>query len=278
MVTQEQSYVLVVFFVYMGLEVFIVEVRITCKADSFLPLDKIKDFQGELKTRTISDIEHLISSIERHGFAFPFFIWKQPDGTCSCLDGHGRIMALTQMKKEGYEIPELPVVYIEAENENEARTKLIQINTVTGRFTEGGFRDLVKDIPDLDLSQYTYPDLDLKRIEQEMEVLQRAKENIESDSSWKSEFANVGYMDEEVAKKAKAGYENGGGVTASVSGNSVPSHTQSNIANNGENETQEVIGVSATQYGQEDTPKEIVVYCPDCGEEFVVTYNGGENE
>lgn len=254
------------------------EVRITCKSDSFLPLDKIKDFQGELKTRTISDVEHLISSIERHGFAFPFFIWKQPNGTCSCLDGHGRIMALTQMQKEGYVIPELPVVYIEAENENEARTKLIQINTVTGRFTEGGFRDLVKDIPDLDLSQYTYPDLDLKRIEKEMEVLQKAKENIESDKNWKSEFADVGFMDEEIEKKAKAGYENGGGVTASVSGNSSTSNTQSASTNSGETETPEVIGVSATQYGQNDIPDEIVVYCPECGEEFVVDCKGDKNE
>lgn len=154
-------------------------IRITCEVKNKLSLDEIADFQGNLKVRTAEDVEHIISSIERFGFSFPFFIWVRPDGEKCCLDGHGRILALKQMRAEGYDIPMLPVVEVEAEDEAEARRKLIMINTQSGNYSEVGFRDLVKDIPDLDLASFTFPDLDLVKIDNDLAVLRKAKEQIE---------------------------------------------------------------------------------------------------
>ena len=245
-------------------------VRIACKADTFLPFTQIKDFQGELKSRTQDDVEHLIASIERHGFAFPFFVWRQPDGTCSCLDGHGRIMALTQMQREGYEIPELPVVYIDAENENEARTKLIHINVVSGRFTDVGFRDLVKDIPDLDLAEYNYPELDLERLDEEMKILAQAQQNIQTnvDVAWEGDFSDIAF----------------GGDSVLASDTSVSSASEQTIISPESAETPTVVGSASTEYGnvtgtgegesdsKEETVKEMVVYCPECGETFIFKY------
>ena len=267
------------------------KIRITCKADTFLPFTQIKDFQGELKSRTQDDIEHLITSIERHGFAFPFFVWRQPNGTCSCLDGHGRIMALNQMQREGYEIPELPVVYVDAASEGEARTKLIQINAVTGRFTDSGFRELVKDIPDLDLSAYNYPDLDLNRITTELSILKQAEENIKNDLNveWEKELQNVDVNSESFRAK----YAPGVSVSAPSSANNDPSVS---VSSNGENAS--IVGASSTVYGekptfavgpdssgnplenkdhyvQQTTPtgeREIILYCPECGESWVYKY------
>ena len=151
---------------------------ITCHAADHLPYQQIKDFQGNLKARTSEDIDHLIYSIETYGFSFPFYLWRQPDGTCSCLDGHGRLRALAQMERNGYEIPELPVVYIDADNEADARTKLIQINTLTGSYTETGMRELVRDLPGVDLTSFTFPGIDLSRVQFELGVLRSAEESI----------------------------------------------------------------------------------------------------
>ncbi len=250
-------------------------VRIACKADTFLPFTQIKDFQGELKSRTQDDVEHLITSIERHGFAFPFFVWRQPDGTCSCLDGHGRIMALTQMQREGYEIPELPVVYIDAESENEARTKLIHINVVSGRFTDVGFRDLVKDIPDIDLADYNYPELDLERLDAEMKILAQAQQNIQTDVdvAWEGDFSDVAF---------------GGDSSAFSSSSDSVSSSGQTIINPDAAETPTVVGSAATEYSNEsdgkegdvedDGIRELVVYCPECGETFIFKYNKDPNK
>lgn len=267
------------------------KIRIACKADTFLPFTQIKDFQGELKSRTQDDIEHLIASIERHGFAFPFFVWRQPNGTCSCLDGHGRIMALNQMQREGYDIPELPVVYIDAASESEARTKLIQINAITGRFTDTGFRELVKDIPDLDLSNYNYPELDLNRITTELSVLKQAEENIKNDlnAEWDKELLNADVNSESFREKFAP--------ETSVSASSRPSNDTAAPASSN-SESPSVVGASSTVYGENRTyavgpdetgnplenqvhyvgqinnvgEKEIVLYCPECGESWVYKY------
>lgn len=157
------------------------KIKVTCDSDEFLPYKVIRDFQGNLKERTQDDVDHLISSIEHFGFSFPFYVWRQPDGTCSCLDGHGRLLALAQMEREGYEIPELPVVYIDADDESDARLKLIYINTVSGSYSKVGFCDLIKEIPEIDLSEYHFPELDLKKIEEEMKLLWDADNMLQSE-------------------------------------------------------------------------------------------------
>lgn len=257
-------------------------VTVTCKADTFLPFQQIQDFQGELKLRTQDDIDHLVSSIERHGFSFPFFVWRQPDGTCSCLDGHGRILALKQLESEGWEIPELPVVYIDAADEAEARTKLIQINVVSGKFTEVGFRDLVKDIPDLDLAEYTYPDLDLEKLDAEMKLLAQAQMSIQEpvDTSWDETFGDVSFDTTSFGENVNSAVSDDPdapvppmptgtpgvvGTASTVIGGEIP-----------------VSPVSPDKVGLEDAEeaengvKELVVYCPECGGSFLLKYDGEE--
>ena len=251
------------------------KVKISCSADTFLPFTKIKDFQGELKSRTQEDVDHLIYSIDRHGFAFPFFVWKQPNGTCSCLDGHGRIMALTQMQREGYEIPELPVVYIEATDENDARTKLLHINVASGKYTDSGFKELVKDIPDLDLSDYNYPEIDLEQISKELGMLEKAQQNIEVTTDMTEVFDEVEYEpNKESGNKNRSLGSSGSGSNLSGS----PSPTSDT---NPPSDLPSVVGESSTLYGEEQQfciedvnaeEKEIVVCCPDCGETFIYKY------
>jgi DNA modification methylase len=120
-------------------------IRISCKVSDFLPLDEIKEFQGNFKKRTKKEIDQIITSIIKFGFSFPMFTW-QHEGNNWCLDGHGRILALREMKKQGTEIPDLPVVFIEAENEAEAKQKILRLNSQYGLIDIEGFRQFVEGL------------------------------------------------------------------------------------------------------------------------------------
>lgn len=109
-------------------------IRIECKGADVLPLDAIEDFQGNLKKRGNKEIDAIITSIEKYGFSFPFFVWNG-DGHNRCLDGHGRLQALAEMRRRGESLPLFPVAYIHAQDEAEAKQKLLRLNSQYGQMT-----------------------------------------------------------------------------------------------------------------------------------------------
>lgn len=121
------------------------KVEIKCKGAGVLDIAQIVDFQGNLKRRGIEDIEKLKTSILKYGFSFPFFIWVN-NGINYCFDGHGRLMALKELRKEGYSVPELPVVYVEAKDEDEAKQKLLRLNSQYGQMTLESVLDFAKGL------------------------------------------------------------------------------------------------------------------------------------
>jgi hypothetical protein len=127
-------------------------IRVTCEAEKTLPLDAIEEFQGKLKKRSKKDIAKIRASIEKWGFTFPFFIWKSDEHNY-CLDGHGRIQALVEMRQEGIDLPQLPVVYIDAADDAEAKAKLLQLNSRYGVIDEAGLAEFIDGL-DIDLSDF----------------------------------------------------------------------------------------------------------------------------
>lgn len=109
-------------------------IKIQCKGADLLPLDAIEDFQGNLKKRSKKEIDQIITSIQKYGFSFPFFVWNG-DGHNRCLDGHGRIQALCELRKQGYSLPLFPVAYIDAVDESEAKQKLLRLNSQYGQMS-----------------------------------------------------------------------------------------------------------------------------------------------
>jgi hypothetical protein len=139
-------------------------ISITCSYDDLCPVSEIVPFQGKIKKRKPKQLERIISSIEQYGFSFPFFVWRN-QGKKFCIDGHGRLLALAEMSKRGYTIPPLPVVYIEAQNEKEARRKLIEVNNINGTFNKNAFTSFVADFAEtLDFETMFIPTLDLSGI------------------------------------------------------------------------------------------------------------------
>ena len=140
------------------------KIEINCTGSDTIQLHELTEFQGELKERSAGDVEKIIKSIKKHGFSFPFFVWKN-DGKNNVLDGHGRLMALKQMAAAGEEIPALPCVYISAKNEAEAKEKLLKLNSQYGHMTADSVADFL-DGMEIELDDLALPDgvLDLSGI------------------------------------------------------------------------------------------------------------------
>lgn len=121
------------------------EVRLTCKTADYLDLDEITPFQGRFKLRTEKDIKVLANYILEQGFSCPFFIWPN-NGKNMILDGHGRFLALDYLRSNGYTIPKLPVVMVEADDEPHARLKVLELNNVNGEFSKEVLLDYAREL------------------------------------------------------------------------------------------------------------------------------------
>lgn len=110
-------------------------IEIKCKAADLLPIDAILEFQGNLKKISKDNLRKLKTRIIEDGFIVPFFIWEDA-GDYKVLDGHQRLAALIALRQEGYDIPLLPVAYIEAKDEAEARRRLLSITSQYGEFEQ----------------------------------------------------------------------------------------------------------------------------------------------
>lgn len=138
------------------------QIQIHCKGTSILPLDSLQNFQGNLKELRESEYKKLRKSIEKYGFRFPIFVWKN-----YILDGHQRIFTLKKMISEGWSIDPIPIVEIEAENEREAKHLVLLISSRYGHVTDWGLYEFIMtselnfdelkeeiDLPEIDFEKF----------------------------------------------------------------------------------------------------------------------------
>ncbi len=153
-------------------------IRISCSTSNTLPFSSIEEFQGNLKKRSKNEILKIITSILKYGFSFPFFIWKDGERN-RCLDGHGRLLALSEMQQRHYfldaegklsdddrepiSIPDLPIVYIDAADEAEAKQKVLRLNSCYGVLDAEGFAEFTAGL-EVDWDELMLPSGDLFEI------------------------------------------------------------------------------------------------------------------
>lgn len=105
------------------------------------PVSSLEPFQGDLKELTEREYKKLKKSILENGLIVPFFVWLE---TGKLLDGHQRSRVFT---REGWSL-DVPVVYISADNEQDAKQKLLIISSQYGRMTQDGFDAFTFDLDD----------------------------------------------------------------------------------------------------------------------------------
>jgi hypothetical protein len=118
---------------------------IKCKAHQLEPIDRLLEFQGNLKRLSEKNREKLIGSICTKGFIAPLFVWDDA-GDWKLLDGHQRLKTLIWMREHGWDIPLLPVDIIEAEDEQDAKRKLLAITSQYGEFDIDGYMEFTDGI------------------------------------------------------------------------------------------------------------------------------------
>ena len=130
--------------------------RVTCKTEDHLPYEEITLLQGGLKERTDEQVDKICRSVIKHGWAFPDFIWHG-EGKNWCLDGHGRQAAIPRLIEMGYDIPPIPIVYVQAKDKAEAKELLLKCISQFGTVTKKGFLDFVDF--DLDHLDFEIPNI-----------------------------------------------------------------------------------------------------------------------
>ena len=144
-------------------------ISIKCETKETLNIAEMKVFQGALKERTDVDYDKIKLSIIKFGFSFPFFLWKDKDGNNYLIDGTGRFETLCKMQKDGYLIPDLPVVFIQCKDKKEAKQKLLRLNSQYGKMTKESVLEFAEDI-DLNFDEIALPDtvIDFSDSEEEL--------------------------------------------------------------------------------------------------------------
>jgi hypothetical protein len=123
------------------------EIEIKCQGADTLPIDLILEFQGGLKKLSSSNRDKLMKSILSEGFIAPLFVWDDA-GDYRLLDGHQRIATLVYMREQGWNIPLLPVVHVQADSEADAKRKLLQITSQFGEFDMSELQSWIDELGD----------------------------------------------------------------------------------------------------------------------------------
>lgn len=140
-------------------------IAIKCKTGFDLSHTQLHDFQGELKELPEENYERLKREIINTGFAFAPHAWQNPsDQNWYLCDGHQRVNTLKRMTEEGWTVPSIPIVPVEAASYEEAKRRVLQGVSQYGVMTENGLKAFLIDskisIPDVKLS-FDFPTIDL---------------------------------------------------------------------------------------------------------------------
>jgi DNA modification methylase len=145
------------------------EVQIKCKGSMTLELEQLEPFQGNLKDLSKENYNKLRKQIIELGFSEPICVWKN-EGKYNILNGHQRVRVLTEMKKaEGWKVPRLPVVEVEAATEFEAKKKVLSLTSQYGALSNESLFEFASlnniDLPTLE--DFRFPEIDLDKFKAE---------------------------------------------------------------------------------------------------------------
>ena len=116
-----------------------------------VPVFSLEPLQGKLKDLAQREYNKLKRSITENGLIVPFFVWLEEG---KLLDGHQRQRIF---QREGWEM-DVPVVYISAADEQDAKRKLLVISSQYGKITQEGWDEFTFDLPDDWLMETTHFD------------------------------------------------------------------------------------------------------------------------
>lgn len=120
------------------------ELSIRCSGADSVSIHELRPFQDDIKTMTPSVLKKLENVLIQHGFSEPISVWgNSPDGQKWILNGHQRLTALQSLESKGWFIPPIPVAYVDAEDEFEARKKVLTLASQYGDFQQDHMAEFI---------------------------------------------------------------------------------------------------------------------------------------
>lgn len=149
-------------------------IKIACQGAATVPLDELLSFQGNLKDLSKENYSKLKKEILELGFSEPVSVWREKTEhgfALHLLNGHQRTRTLREMRdKEGYEVPAIPVSWVEADDLKQAKKKVLALTSQYGNMTTDGLHafmhDAGLDFAEVDAS-FRFPEIDFPKFEVE---------------------------------------------------------------------------------------------------------------
>jgi hypothetical protein len=168
-------------------------IRVTCDTKLRIPLDELHAIQGNLKTASVANYKKFRKLIEKRGINFSLHVWKElapvlkvtkvdkkkkavtvtqdrPAVKWWIIDGHLRKLLLTKMRNEdGYEIPSVPCVEIEAVSLADAKKQVLAASSNFHKVSKDGLYEFLNEneMGFEELSEFDLPDIDLPKFKAE---------------------------------------------------------------------------------------------------------------
>src|SRR6478609_4594817 len=120
-------------------------------------IDLLTPFQGTLKTLDDKNFNKHRKSIVDEGFSFTVHVWQNAD-VIYIIDGHQRVSVLTQMRKQGIEIPPISCSFVSAHTYRDAKKLVLLAISQYGKIQKDGFLEFVEG-EDFEYDDYDFPDL-----------------------------------------------------------------------------------------------------------------------
>lgn len=160
-------------------------IRVTCDTKLRIPLDQLHGIQGKLKEASVESYTRFRHLIEKRGLNFPIAVWKElvsaevatkgkrkaalipgsdPVAKWWVVDGHlRRLMLLKLRDDDGFTIPDLPCVEIEATDLADAKRQVLAASSRFHRVTADGLYEFMSELEMgmEDMADFELVDIDL---------------------------------------------------------------------------------------------------------------------
>lgn len=144
-------------------------IEIKCEGSHTLNLDELTVLQGDLKSLSSTNYKKLRKEILELGFSSPIHVWNR-EGVNYILDGTQRCRTLRKMSEEGYGIPPLPIVRVQANDLNDAKRKVLALTSQYGHLESDGLYEFLNDtditISDIEES-FHFPEINIEKFKEE---------------------------------------------------------------------------------------------------------------
>lgn len=143
-------------------------IRVECEGAKTIPLQELKELQGELKSLSAENYGKLKKQILDLGFSEPVSVW-QNEGVNYLLNGTQRTRTLRTMAVEGYEIPAIPVSIVSAKSLKEAKKKILSLTSQYGVIEGQGLYEFMDESQLVmeDIEDFRFAEVDIGKFQAE---------------------------------------------------------------------------------------------------------------